>query len=177
MRSAKMRLPRFVESAAHLSGGTALSGKQAKQMIHLIAPWRKRPTMSEDSGKTLFSSLAGTLTPAQKSAMEKDRPRFGGPGGGGPGGRGGGRGQGGPGGPGGRGGGGRGQGGPGGGMGGQRPSQAQMDKMRSMMESYNPLYTGTPAGYSAMPERFRKGMQERRDRLNAALSQIQQKAR
>lgn len=183
-RSAKMRLPRFIESAARLSGATALSGKQAKQMVKLIEPWRKRPTMSEAAGQTLFTGLTNTLTAAQKTAMEKDRPRFGGPGGGGPGGPGGGGRMGGP------GGGGRGQGqgrpgggggrmeggGPGGGM-GQPPTQAQMDKMRSMMASYNPLYTGTSAGFASLPDPIKKGMQRRRDRVTAALSQIQKKAR
>ncbi|RYX84921.1 hypothetical protein EON83_08260 [bacterium] len=180
MRSPKMRLPRFVEGAVGLSGANALTKAQAKKMVGLVAPWKTRPTMSEDAGKALFASLTGTLTAAQKTAMEKDRPRFGGQGGpGGPGGRpeGGRGGMGGPGG-GGRPEGGRGgMGGPGGPRGGEPPSKAQMDKMRSMMASYNPLYTGTPAALASMPEPMKEGMKRRRDRLNAALSQLQKKAR
>lgn len=184
MRSEKMRLPRFIESASRLSGSTALSKKQAQQMVRLVTPWRKKPIMSEDAGKNLFTSLSGTLNSAQKTAMQNDRPRMGdGRGPGGPNGRGGP--QGGGRGPGGRGGG-RGEGGPGGRPGGpggpggrgmQRPTEAQMKAMRSMMASYNPLYSGNPAGFASMPDQFKKGMQRRRDRLNAALSQIQQKAR
>ena len=190
MRSEKMRLPRLIEGSAHLSGSSALSKKQAQQMVKLVTPWRKRPTMSEADGKKLFSNLSGTLTSAQKTAMQNDRPRMGdgrGPGGpGGPGaggrggaqGQGGGRGQGQGGGdrPGGRGEGGRG-GGPGGAGMGQRPTEAQMKAMRSMMDSYNPLYSGTPAALASMPDQMKRGMQRRRDRLNAALSQLQQKAR
>jgi len=180
MRSEKMRLPRLVEGAARLSGANALSKKQAKQMVHLVSPWRSRPTMSEDAGKKLFASLTGTLSSAQKAAMQNDRPRFGGGGRDG-GGRDGGR-MGGPGGrmggPGGR------MGGPGGGPGGgrgmgggMRPSGAQMDKMRAAMASFNPLYSGTPAGFSSMPAPFKERMTQQRNRLNSALSQLQQKAR
>ena len=170
MRSAKMRLPRLVEGAARLSGADALSKKQAKSMISLIAPWRKREAMSEDAGQKLFTSLAGTLTAAQKTALQNDRPRFGGGRSGdgrGPGGRGGerrGRGSGGP------------RGNRSGGQ-GQRPTQAQMDKMRAMMATFNPLYSGTSAALNSLPAPMKEGMQKRRDRLNAALSQLQQKAR
>ena len=164
MRSPKMRLPRLIEGATRLSGANMLSKKQAKQMLKLVSPWRSRPTMSEDAGQKLFTSLSGTLSVTQKTALQNDRPRFGG--GGGPGGRGdGGRGP---------GGGPRGNmGGPGGG----RPGGAQMDKMRAAMVSFNPLYSGTPAGMSSMPAPFKEGMQRQRNRLNSALSQLQQKAR
>ncbi len=179
MRSPKMRLPRLIEGATRLSGAVALSKTQAKQMLGLVSPWRSRSTMSEAAGTKLFASLSGTLSQAQKTALRNDRPR----GGGGPNGRGGdgrrprgegarggGR-MGGPGGGMGGPGGGR-MGGPGGGMGG-----AGMDKMRAAMASYNPLGSGTPAGFASMPAPFKEGMQRQRNRLNSALSQLQQKAR
>ncbi len=169
MRSAKMRLPRLVEGAARLSGSTVLSKKQAKTMVGLLAPWKKRPAMSEDTAQKLFNGLANTLTPAQKTALQNDRPRFGGGRDGGGGGRDGGRGPGGGGRP--RGGGRDGQGQ------GQRPTPAQMDKMRAMMATFNPFYAGTSAALNSLPAPMKQGMQKRRDRLNAALSQLQQKAR
>jgi hypothetical protein len=72
-------------------------------------------------------------------------------------------------------------GGPGGPGGGKMPSQADMEKMRTQMQkvmaSYNPLYTGTPAGASSLPGPMKEMMKNRRDRLNTELSQLQQKAR
>jgi hypothetical protein len=195
MRSVKMRLPRMVERVARLSGSNALSKKQAQRMMALVSPWKSRPRMSESQAQTFLSQASGVLTSAQKAALQADRPGGGpggrGPGGGGPGG-GGPRGEGGPpgggrgfGGPGGRGSDGRGPGGPGGGFGGGRrgggemqgQTPAQQNAMRTMMASFNPLYTGSAPQMAGMPERMQQGMQRRRDRLNAALSQLQQRAR
>lgn len=175
-RSPKMRLPRLISSANRLSGSNALTKVQARRMVSLVTPWRKRPTMSDADAKTLYTNLSGTLTATQKTALQNDRP-----GGGRDGGRGDGPGRGGrEGGPGG-GGGGRMGGGPGGPGGGQMPSREQMDKMRAQMEkvmaSYNPLYSGTPAGVGAAPPQMKEMMKRRSDRLNSTLSELQQKAR
>ena len=169
-RATKMRLPRLIMGASRLSGSDALTKKQARQMLRLVSPWQKRATMDENSARALFTSLAGVLTPAQKTALENDHPgRGGGPDGGGPR-RGGGPGGGGP----------RGQfgGGPrGGGPGGQRPDRAQMDALRGAMESFNPLYSGTTSALQGLRAPFAEAMQRRRDRLNGALSQLKQLAR
>ncbi len=52
-----------------------------------------------------------------------------------------------------------------------------MGAMRAMMESYNPLYGGASGMESQLPPRVQEGMQRRRDRLNAALKQVRQRAR
>lgn len=153
-RSVKMRLPRVIEGSARLSGGNALSRQQARRMLAFVAPWRSRPSMSESQGQALLSNLSGVLSSSQKSALVADRPRMDGPR---PGGRGPGRGDG----------------------GGHRPPPGggNWDAMRSMMATFNPLYIGSSPVLAALPERMREGMQRRRDHLNAAVSQLKQKAR
>lgn len=180
MRSAKGRLPRVVEGATRLDGANALSKKQAQRMLALVSPWRSRPRMTEAQAQSLLSQALGVLTPAQKAALEAGRPGFGGPRGGQGGLPSGGRDFGGPGdgrGPGGRGPGDRGPGGGFGGGGMQAPTATQQNAMRAMMASFNPLYTGSDSQLTVLPERMQQGMQRRRDRLNAALSQLQQRAR
>lgn len=175
MRSAKGRVPRLVEGAARLGGADALSKKQARRMVALVSPWKSRPRMSEAQAQTFLAQASGVLTPTQKATLEAERPGFGGPrnGRGGPdGGSGGPR-------PGGRGFGGGGPRG-GGGFGGggmQQQSGAQQNAMRAMMASFNPFYAGSNPQMAELPERMQQGMQQRRDRLNAALSQLQQRAR
>lgn len=148
-------------------------------MMTLVSPWKSRPRMTEAQAQTLLSQALGVLSPAQQTALEAGRIGFGGPrdGRGGP--PPGGRDFGGSGGPGGgrRGPGNRGPRGDFGGSGMQPPTPAQQNAMRAMMASFNPLYTGSSSQLGALPERMHQGMQRRRDRLNGALSQLQQRAR
>ncbi|MBV9468295.1 MAG: hypothetical protein JO316_16900 [Abitibacteriaceae bacterium] len=103
--NAKMRLSRYLHDVGELeTGKNQLSKSQAKQVVLLVQPWQKKPTMSEADAQALLTKLSAVLNTGQKSALTKlaaqDRPpggRMGGPGGG-PGG-GFGRGFGGPGGP------------------------------------------------------------------------------
>jgi len=156
MRSAKGRLPRLIEGAARLSGPSALSKKQARQMVALFSPWKSRPAMSETQARGLVSQATGVLNSSQLAALEAGRV---------------GRGP-------------RGTGGPPDGNRRPRdperrppPDGGRMGDMRAMMATFNPLFAGARGMESQLPERMREGMQRRRERLGAAFSQLQQMAR
>lgn len=110
------------------SKSTQLKPAQAKQLLGVLAPLRKKPKMTQDEAKATLQKVQKVLDGRQLTAVDKalqasQRPRGGGgPGAGGPGGAGGGR-------PGGGGPGGGGPGGPGG-----RPS---FDF--NAMKNFNPL--------------------------------------
>lgn len=144
---------------------TPLTKAQAKQVVALIRPWQKKPTMSEAEAQSLLTRLTAMLTAQQQNAWRKlgaaHRPpgfRPGGPGGpggpppGGPGPDG----RGGPGGPGGPSP--NGMGGPlpgvrsanGGRRGpGQRPGgppdRARMQQMQAFFKTFNPFYAAPAA--------------------------------
>jgi len=108
----------------------ALSPGQAKQVLGVLKPLRKKPRLTQDQAKQALKDLKKVFTVSQLNAMARIKPMPGagrrGFGGGGPGG---------PGGPGGSGG----QGGPGGNM-GNRP---RMDA--NAMKDFNPFYKNPKA--------------------------------
>lgn len=92
-----MRLGRYLHDLGELEKGQSqLSKAQAQQVVRLVQPWQKKPTMSEAEAQALLTKLSAVLNTGQKAALTKlaaqDRPPGGfggGPGGrmGGPGGR------------------------------------------------------------------------------------------
>lgn len=160
MRSAKRRLPRLIMGAARLSGPDALSKKQARRMNALFSPWKSRLQTSQAQAQSLYWQASVILAANQIRSIEARRPS-------GP-----------------RGGALRAGGamrwrngfGEGGGD-GVCPGGASRGAMRAMMESYNPLLGGASGMESQLPPRMQEGMGRRRDRLNAALEQVRQRAR
>ncbi len=184
--SAKRDVSRFVAGVGRLEekGKAKLSTAQAKKVLDLVSPWRRKSTMTDAQAKDLAKKLNAVLTSAQTKELQSLRPRRG-EGRGGPGGdrRGGGDGPrggrdgdrrgGGPGGPGGdrRGGG---PGGPGGRDGDWRKG---MEKAEAFFKTHNPLAAPSlNPSYKQLPSQMQEGVKRRYDANNAVFTQLGKKA-
>lgn len=178
----KRKLETFVLSVGQLekTGKAKLSAVQAKKIVTVISPWRKKSAMTDAQASALQTKLSAALTSTQKKEVESLRPRRGerrdgerrgaqrpggerrgGPGGGGP-------------------------SGPGGreGRGGSGPNTAQgkefrqrMEKMRGFFNTYNPFYpAGSYKTVQEMPARMQEGFKRRSNSINAVLTQLSKKA-
>ena len=168
--SPKRRLTGLVRAIGELEKGNKapLTKDQAKKVLALVAPWRKRPKMTEDQAKALYMKMNAVLTTKQKNELDKMAAlrrrnargdREGGRGGFGGGGFGGG--------------------------GGQPPSpqqmqqfRQQMQKMQGFLKTYNPFYP--PGNYRElkdMPDRMRQGWARRHQATVALLASLAKKAR
>jgi hypothetical protein len=193
-----MRLSSLIRGIGSLErdSATALTPAQARAISAVVAPWSKKPRMTETEANALHARLTNLLTANQKSVLAQRGPGgAGGPGRGGEGPRDGARRGGGWGGPEGerRGGSPRGEGGWGGPGGGPRgggpggpPSAQDMQKMRQSMQkmqtfvktTYNPFYA--PANYKELkelPERMQEGFKRRHAMQQATLNRLAAKAK
>jgi hypothetical protein len=198
----KMRLGRLIRGIGELEKGkkAALTKAQAKKIVAVVTPWKKKPKMTESEAQSLYTKVSAILTAKQKEELASSAPDrglggpdgrrgpggpggrgprgFGGPGGprggfGGPGGRGP-DGFGGPGGPGGR----RGPGGGPGVFGGGPPDPQQMQKMQSFMKTYNPFYSpGSYKELKGLPDRMQEGYKRRYQEQQTLLTALARKAK
>ena len=159
-RSPKFRLTGLVRGIGELEKGKApLTRAQAKQVVTLLTPWQKKPTMTEDEGKALYMKMNAVLTTKHKNELDKVaalRRRTARGDGGGP-------------------------GGPGGGPPDTQQMQQmrqQMQKMRGFMQTYNPFYP--PTSYKelkSLPERMRTGFTRRYQTQKDLLARLARKAK
>lgn len=168
----KREVSRIIAGIGHLekSGKAKLSTAQARKILDIVSPWRKRSTMNEAQAKDLNKKLRAVLTSTQTKELESWRPgrrdgqrgeqRRGGPG--------------------------RGEGKRGEGRGGNRREGSRgpggdwrkdMEKAEAFYKNHNPLASpsSNPA-YKQMPSRMQEGMKRRYEATNAVLVALAKKA-
>ena len=136
----------------------ALTKDQAKKILGVVKPWRKKPVMKDEEARNVLKQITAPLTVAQLKAISQSDGRggrgqgfggggggFGRPGGGGPGG-----------------------GGPGGGPGG-RPGGFRMPDPKP----FNPLNPESSSFYKADPQRGKRML----DRFNEMIAKLEAKAK
>lgn len=175
--SPKFRLTGLMRGIGHLerSPKARLSPAQAQRIVSAVAPWQRKPRMSDAEAKALYMQVNSVLTTQQKNELDKNAAknrRFGG--GGGREGGGGDRPR-----------GGMGMGGFGGGLGSNGPSdeerqkmRRQMQSMRGFMQTVNPFYSPTNyPEFKQAPERMQEGMKRRFDTQKKLIADLAVKAR
>ena len=157
--SAKRDVSRFVAGVGRLEekGKAKLSTAQAKKVLDLVSPWRRKSTMTDAQAKDLAKKLNAVLTSAQTKELQSLRPRRG-EGRGGPGGD---RRGGGPGGPGGR----------------DGDWRKGMEKAEAFFKTHNPLAAPSlNPSYKQLPSQMQEGVKRRYDANNAVFTQLGKKA-
>lgn len=172
----KRDISRFIAGVGHLerSGKAKLSSAQAKKILDLVSPWRRRTTMNEAQAKDLDKKLRAVLTTTQLKELQSLRPGRGE----GRGGRDGRRSGDGP--RSGRDGGRRDGDGPRGerrGGGSSGDWRKEMEKAQAFFKTHNPLAppTSNPS-YKQLSSRMQEGVKRRYDATNSVLSALSKKA-
>ena len=145
----------------------ALSKAQSAKVVALVLPVSKKPALNDAAAKTLADKIDAVLTPAQRAAIDKDRPRGDGPRGDGPPRDGEGRGP---------------RRGPDGegprGDGPPRMNREDFEKVRPFMDALNPFYPPTGyAGFKQLPADFAKDVVKRYGERRALLEKLSKRAR
>lgn len=162
----KRDVSRFIAGVGHLekSGKAKLSTTQARKILDIVSPWRRRSTMNEAQAKDLNKKLRAVLTSTQAKELQNWRPSR----------RNGQRGER-------RGGQGRGEGNRGEGRGGNRGPggdwRKEMGKAEAYFKTSNPLASPSAnPSYKQLPSQMQEGVKRRYEATNAVLAALAKKA-